>query len=98
MNRPRTLVRLFTLATLLVRPLAATATADEARARTRPLFRDFMGLNVHTVQFKPMLYRPITRLVRDIRLVERAMGDGTKRVYPSEIAVLKKLRRVGAAV
>lgn len=37
----------------------------------------------------------ITRLVRDIRLVEVAMGDGVKKVQPSEIPVMKKLRRVG---
>ena len=34
------------------------------------------------------------RLVRDIRTVEAAMGDGVKRVFPSEIPVMKKLRRV----
>jgi N-acetylneuraminate synthase len=38
----------------------------------------------------------ITRLVRDIRLVEMAMGDGVKRVFESEKPILKKLRRVGA--
>ena len=37
----------------------------------------------------------ITRLVRDIRLVETALGDGRKAVRPSEIPVMKKLRRVG---
>ena len=37
----------------------------------------------------------ISRLVRDVRLVEAAMGDGVKRVLPSEAAVMKKLRRVG---
>lgn len=37
----------------------------------------------------------ITRLVRDIRLVESAMGDGVKKVQPSEVPVMKKLRRVG---
>jgi N-acetylneuraminate synthase len=37
----------------------------------------------------------ISRLVRDIRLVESAMGDGVKRVEEREIAVMKKLRRVG---
>jgi N-acetylneuraminate synthase len=37
----------------------------------------------------------ITRLVRDIRLVELAMGDGVKKVQPSEVPVMKKLRRVG---
>ncbi|MDP9049914.1 MAG: N-acetylneuraminate synthase family protein [Acidobacteriota bacterium] len=40
----------------------------------------------------------ISRLVRDIRLCEQSMGDGIKRVYEDEIPVMKKLRRVGAAV
>ncbi|MFZ0394770.1 MAG: N-acetylneuraminate synthase family protein [Terracidiphilus sp.] len=40
----------------------------------------------------------ITRLVRDIRLWELAKGDGVKRVFPSELPIIKKLRRVGAAV
>ncbi len=40
----------------------------------------------------------ISRLVRDIRLCEQSMGDGIKRVYEEEIPVMKKLRRVGAAV
>jgi N-acetylneuraminate synthase len=40
----------------------------------------------------------IGRLVRDIRLCEQSMGDGIKRVYEEEIPVMKKLRRVGAAV
>jgi len=34
------------------------------------------------------------RLVRDIRAVERAMGDGVKRVYDSELPIQQKLRRV----
>lgn len=38
----------------------------------------------------------ITRLIRDIRLVEKSMGDGVKRVYERELPILKKLRRVGA--
>jgi N-acetylneuraminate synthase len=40
----------------------------------------------------------IGRLVRDIRLCEQSMGDGIKRVYAEEVPVMKKLRRVGAAV
>ena len=40
----------------------------------------------------------ISRLVRDIRLVEQSMGDGVKKVYDEEVPVMKKLRRVGAAV
>jgi len=34
------------------------------------------------------------RLVRDIRVIERALGDGVKRVYDSEIPVMNKLRRM----
>jgi N-acetylneuraminate synthase len=40
----------------------------------------------------------ISRLVRDIRLWEQAKGDGIKRVYERELPIIKKLRRVGAAV
>jgi N-acetylneuraminate synthase len=36
----------------------------------------------------------MARLVRDIRTVEAALGDGKKRVYDSEIPIQKKLRRV----
>jgi N-acetylneuraminate synthase len=38
----------------------------------------------------------ISRLVRDIRLVEQSMGDGIKKVYDEEVPVMKKLR-LGAA-
>jgi N-acetylneuraminate synthase len=37
------------------------------------------------------------RLVRDIRLVETAMGDGVKRVIEREVPIMKKLRRVDTA-
>ena len=40
----------------------------------------------------------ITRLVRDIRLVEMAMGDGVKRVFEREKPIIQKLRRVGATL
>jgi N-acetylneuraminate synthase len=36
-----------------------------------------------------------SRLVKDIRAVEAAMGDGIKKVYDSELPILQKLRRVG---
>jgi Sialic acid synthase len=36
----------------------------------------------------------ITRLVRDIRLIELAMGDGVKRLSEREIPIMQKLRRV----
>lgn len=35
------------------------------------------------------------RLVRDTRAVETALGDGVKRVIDAEVAIMKKLRRVG---
>ncbi len=35
------------------------------------------------------------RLIKDIRAVERALGDGAKRLWPSEVPVMEKLRRVG---
>jgi N-acetylneuraminate synthase len=37
----------------------------------------------------------IMRVIRDIRLVETSLGDGVKKVLPSEIPVMQKLRRVG---
>lgn len=37
----------------------------------------------------------LSRLVRDIRLVEESLGTGEKIVQEREIAVMKKLRRVG---
>jgi N-acetylneuraminate synthase len=40
----------------------------------------------------------ISRLVRDIRLIEQSMGDGVKRVYEREYPILKKLRRAAATV
>lgn len=36
----------------------------------------------------------LMRLVRDIRVVEAALGDGQKRVYESELPLLSRLRRV----
>jgi len=34
----------------------------------------------------------LVRLIRDIRMIDLIMGDGVKKVYPSEIPVMKKLR------
>jgi N-acetylneuraminate synthase len=38
----------------------------------------------------------LEHLVRDIRIIEEAMGDGVKRVFPGELPSLEKLRRVVA--
>ena len=35
----------------------------------------------------------LIRLARDIRVIERALGDGAKRVFESELPILDKLRR-----
>ncbi|MEN9580902.1 MAG: hypothetical protein RJA70_3911 [Pseudomonadota bacterium] len=37
----------------------------------------------------------LARLVREIRAVEAALGDGNKHVSEAEVSVMKKLRRVG---
>jgi sialic acid synthase SpsE len=37
----------------------------------------------------------LKRLVRDIRAIESALGDGIKQVYESERPIMAKLRRVG---
>lgn len=61
--------------------IAWTASAAE---KPRPLMRDFMGLNVHTVQFKPQLYAPVTRQVRDFHPMNWDIGaDASKEtVFP----------------
>lgn len=40
----------------------------------------------------------LERLVRDIRVIEDALGDGVKRVYASELGPMKKLRRVPGVI
>ncbi len=52
---------------------ATAAPIDESR----PLMRDFIGINGHTVQFKPELYRPVCGLVRDYHPVEWDLGKET---------------------
>ena len=37
----------------------------------------------------------LMKLVRDVRAIELALGDGVKRVTDDEVAIMKKLRRVG---
>ncbi len=54
------------------------AIADEAG----PLMRDFIGINGHTVQFKPELYQPVCRLARDYHPVEWDLGKSTQDLPP----------------
>jgi N-acetylneuraminate synthase len=37
----------------------------------------------------------VTRLIRDIRMIEESFGDGSKKITPSELPVMAKLRRIG---
>ncbi len=46
-------------------------------AAEKPLMKDFMGVCGHTVQFKPKLYRPAIRLVRDYHPIQWDLGDDT---------------------
>ena len=41
-----------------------------------------------------MCIRDSHNLVRNVRDIEQSLGDGVKRIYPSELAAMKKLRRV----
>ncbi len=43
----------------------------------QPLIREFLGLNVHTIQFKPDLFRPVSHLVRDYHPVHWDLEDNT---------------------
>lgn len=56
---------------------AAQSSSRATKAAPRPLMRDFIGLNVHTVLFKPDLYKPVCRLVRDYHGFDWDVGDET---------------------
>jgi len=49
--------------------------APSSQPKQKPLFRDFIGLNVHTVQFRPALYRPVARHLRDYHGFDWDVGD-----------------------
>jgi hypothetical protein len=51
-------------------------------AEARPLMRDFIGINGHTVQFKPELYQPVCRWVRDYHPVEWDLDSATSVLPP----------------
>src|SRR6185437_12385231 len=44
-------------------------------AEPAPLMRDFIGINGHTIAFKPELYRPVCGLVRDYHPVDWDLGN-----------------------
>ena len=52
----------------------------------RPLMGDFIGINGHTVQFKPELYSKVCRKARDYHPLEWDLGkDSDFRVYSPHI-------------
>lgn len=50
---------------------------------TKPLMRDFIGLNTHTVQFKTDLYAPVTRHLRNYHPMAWDLGDRLESPRPS---------------
>jgi N-acetylneuraminate synthase len=71
--------------------LAAVALGAVMVERHITLDRAMWGSD-HAASLEPT---GLEHLVRDIRVIEEAMGDGMKRVFPGEEAPLLKLRRVG---
>lgn len=72
--------------------LAAVALGAVAVERHLTLDRGMWGSD-HSASLEPAPFRD---LVADIRVLEEALGDGVKRVFPGELAPLAKLRRVAA--
>ncbi|MEJ1154026.1 MULTISPECIES: N-acetylneuraminate synthase family protein [Microbacterium] len=72
--------------------LAAVALGAVAVERHITLDRTMWGSD-HAASLEPT---GLEHLVRDIRVIEEALGDGVKRVYPGELAPMAKLRRVPA--
>jgi N-acetylneuraminate synthase len=70
--------------------LAAVALGANVIERHITLDRSMWG----TDQAASVEAAGLIKLVRDIRIVEEAMGDGKKRMLPEELEVEKKLRKV----
>lgn len=70
--------------------LAAVALGAVAVERHITLDRTMWGSD-HAASLEPA---GLEHLVRDIRIIEQAMGDGVKRVFPGEEAPKARLRRV----
>ena len=72
--------------------LAAVALGAVAVERHITVDRTMWGSD-HAASLEPS---GLEHLVRDIRIIEEALGDGVKRVFPGELAPQAKLRRVVA--
>jgi len=55
----------------------STQAAEPAKPAARPVIGDLLGVNGHTVQFRPKLYRPVCKLVRDYHSIEWDLGKET---------------------
>jgi len=67
----------------------------ELRTRFSPFNSKNMGM------FSPMVFsiwlmdlRLMRRMIRDVRDLEKILGDGKKRIWESEIPAQKKLRQI----
>ncbi len=56
------------------------AGASVVAAPASPFFRDFVGLNGHTVSFKPELYAPVCRIVRDYHPAGWDLAEDTSKL------------------
>lgn len=70
--------------------VAAVALGAVAVERHITLDRTMWGSD-HAASLEP---KGFISLCRDIRIIEEALGDGVKKVFPGELAPLSKLRRV----
>jgi sialic acid synthase SpsE len=70
--------------------IAAVALGATFIERHITLDRSMWGTD-HSASLEP---EGLKKLVRDIRIIELALGDGKKKVYASEIPIRAKLRRV----
>jgi N-acetylneuraminate synthase len=70
--------------------LAAIGMGANALERHITLDRAMWGTD-HSASLEP---GGLARLVRDVRVIEQALGDGVKRVWESEQGPREKLRRV----
>lgn len=72
--------------------LAAVALGAVAVERHITLDRTMWGSD-HAASLEPTGFE---HLVRDIRILQDAMGDGVKRIFPGELAPMSRLRRVAS--
>lgn len=66
--------------------LLAHASLIASPAGEKPTMEEFMGINGHTVKFKPELYRPVCKLVRDYHPVSWDLGKDTSFTPPFPFA------------